>query len=179
MLPPLLSRAAPGEDRLCPGLLLAAHSNRRKTDTVVNNDDQSAASSRAGNAQTEASCQRHRRVASSPIRGLAPGFVGQPPIGLPALARADAIDGGGAGELRSGSGIEHHQRPAVALRLVDRVTQEPPIGADRLVGLAEMLLGPILDRSHRLAGPLVVNVDVEAHSGEGVARLLVRVEAVI
>ena len=42
-----------------------------------------------------------------------------------------------------------------------------------------MLAGAVLDRAHRLAGPLVVHVDVGAHAGEGVVLLLVRIEAVV
>src|SRR5215475_9484865 len=42
-----------------------------------------------------------------------------------------------------------------------------------------MLLGAILDRPHRLAGPLVVHVDIRAHPSEGLVLLLMRVEAVI
>src|SRR5262245_66301044 len=42
-----------------------------------------------------------------------------------------------------------------------------------------MFLGAVLDRSHRLAGPLVVHVDVGPHAGEGLLLLLVRIEAVI
>src|SRR6266545_547804 len=68
---------------------------------------------------------------------------------------------------------------AAVAGLFDRLSQDAPVGADRLVGLAKMLLGAILDRAHRLAGPLVVHVDVSAHASEGLVLLLVRIEAVI
>ena len=42
-----------------------------------------------------------------------------------------------------------------------------------------MLPGAVLDRAHRLAGPLVVHVDVRAHARVGLVLLLVRIEAVI
>ena len=75
--------------------------------------------------------------------------------------------------------IEHHHRLLALARLLDRLPQQAAIGADRLVGRAEMLVGAVLDRAHRLAGPLVVHVDVGAHAGIGLVLLLVRIEAVV
>src|SRR5262249_3972490 len=114
-----------------------------------------------------------------PARRLAPGLIGLPPIDLPALARTDAVDGRGAGDLRGGSGIEHHQRLAATAGFIDSAPQDAAIGADRLVRLPAMFLAAVLDRPHRLAGPLIVHVDVGAHAGEGRLFLLVRIEAVI
>ncbi len=42
-----------------------------------------------------------------------------------------------------------------------------------------MLAGPVLDRAHRFAGPLVVHIDVGAHARIGRVLLLVRIEAVV
>ena len=63
--------------------------------------------------------------------------------------------------------------------LIDGAAQDPPVGADRLIRLAEMLAGAVLYGPHRLAGPLVIDVDVSTHSGEGLVLLLVRIEAVV
>src|SRR5262245_58868921 len=122
---------------------------------------------------------RGTSAAIRPTRRLPPGLVGLAPIGLPAVGRTDPIDGGRPGHVGSGGGIDHHGRPAAAAGSVDGRAQNPPIGADRLVRLPEMLLGAILDRTHGLAGPLVVHVDVRPHAGEGRVLLLVRIEAVI
>src|SRR5690348_18105419 len=54
---------------------------------------------------------------------------------------------------------------------------QPPVSGDRLVGGAEVLLGAVLDGAHRLAGPLIVHVDVGAHAGEGLVLLLVRIRS--
>ena len=113
------------------------------------------------------------------LDALSPLRIGRLPIALPIIARADAVDRGRAGHLRGGGFIEQHRRPAARASRRDGVAQQAPIGADRLVGLAEMLAGAVLDRAHGLAGPLVVHVDVGPHAGEGLVRLLVRIEAVL
>src|SRR5262249_17176801 len=114
-----------------------------------------------------------------PGRRLAPGLIGLLPVDLPAVGRTDAVDGRGTGDLRGGSGIEHHQRLAATAGFIDGAAPDAAVGADRLVGLPEMVLAAVLDRPHRLAGPLIVHVDVGAHAGEGRLFLLVRIETVI
>src|SRR5262245_50936284 len=133
-------------------------------------------------AQT-AAVRMPRRVkgtsaAIRPARRLPPGLVGLAPIGLPAVARTDPINGGRPGHVGSGGGIEHHRRPTATAGRIDGGAQNPPIGADRLVRLPEMLLCAILDRPHGLAGPLVVDVYVHSHARGGRVLLLGRVEAV-
>src|SRR5262245_56218661 len=113
-----------------------------------------------------------------PARGLAARGVRRLPVALP-VARADAVDRRRAGDLLGGGRVEHHQRPAALAGLLDGPAQNAAIGADRLVGLSEMLAGAVLDRTHGLAGPLVVHVDVGAHAGEGLVLLLVRIETVV
>src|SRR5690606_39214112 len=113
-----------------------------------------------------------------PARGLALVVVGLLPVALPVGGGADAVDGRRAGDGRGLRGIEHHQRALAFARLLDRLPQQAAIGNDRLVRRTEMLLGAILDRAHRLAGPLVVHVDVGAHARIGLVFLLVRIEAV-
>src|SRR6185295_6455362 len=105
--------------------------------------------------------------------------VGALPVALPVRRRPDAVDSGRALERRGLAAIERHQRRFALTVVFDRLAQQPTIGADRLVRSAEMLAGAILDRAHRLAGPLVVHVDVGAHASERAVLLLVRVEAVV
>src|ERR1700722_1211985 len=119
---------------------------------------------------------------SMPIRPafrLLPRRVSPLPIGLPVAGGADAIDAGGAGDGRRSRGIEHHHRLGALAGLIERLAQQTAIDADRLVRRAEMLLGTVLDGAHRLAGPLIVHIDVGAHAGIGRVLLLVRLEAVI
>src|SRR5579863_7484059 len=119
---------------------------------------------------------------SMPIRpalGPLPVLVGALPIALPVARRTDAVDTSRPGDPSRRGRIEHHHRLGAAVRLIERLTQETPIGADRLVRRAEMLLRAVLDRAHGFAGPLVVHVDVGAHAGIGRVLLLVRIEAVI
>src|SRR5581483_9646393 len=79
-------------------------------------------------------------VSGLPARGPALGGVGGLPVALPVAGRADAVDRGGTGEFRRLPRIEHHQRPAAVLGVLDSLPQDAAVGADRLVGLAEMLL---------------------------------------
>src|SRR5580700_5485865 len=102
-----------------------------------------------------------------PALGLLPAGVGALPIALPIAGRADAVDAGRAGDFLRRSGIEHHHRFHTVAGLIERLAQQTPISADRLVGGAEMLRRAVLDRAHRLADPLVVHVDVGAHAGKG------------
>ena len=87
----------------------------------------------------------------------------------------------GRGDLGGGNGIEHTdiERPLTMTGLLDGAAQQAPVSADRLVGLPEMLPGAVLDRSHQLARPLIVHVDISAHAGEGLGLLLLGIEAVI
>src|ERR1700688_698638 len=114
-----------------------------------------------------------------PTLRFLPALAGAPPIALPVAGRADAIDAGRAGDGRRRARIEHHHRLAAIAGLLERLPQQPAVGADRLVRRAEMLHRTILDRAHRLAGPLVVHIDVRAHARIGRVLLLARIEAVI
>src|SRR5580700_11291134 len=89
-----------------------------------------------------------------PAFGLLPAGVGALPIALPIAGRADAVDAGRAGDFSRRRGIEHHHRLGAVAGLIERLAQEPPIGADRLVGGAEMLCRTVLDGTHGFAGPL-------------------------
>ena len=123
------------------------------------------------------------RSGSMPVRPalvLAAMLVRLLAIALPVGGRTDAVDADRTGDGRRLSPDRAPSacaRPSPACSIAAR--RMPTIGGDRLVGLTEMLPGAILHRAHRLAGPLVVHVDVGAHAGEGVVRLLVRIEAVI
>src|SRR6478736_2699082 len=99
----------------------------------------------------------------SPACGLAFYCLGLLPITLPIVDRADAVDRRWPGDACRLRGVKHHDRPFAFARLLDRLTQKFPICADRLVGRTEMLVGTILNRTHRLAGPLIVHIDVGAH----------------
>src|SRR5438552_17544025 len=114
-----------------------------------------------------------------PAGCLATRVLGGTPIRLPAFGRADTVDRGRAGNAGGASRVEHHRRRSAITDLLDGATQQAPVACDRLVRLAEVLAGAVGDRTHRLARPLVVYVDVDAHAGEGRVRLLVRVEAVV
>src|SRR5213080_5250466 len=88
--------------------------------------------------------RRYRVIAqllARPARLLPPRLVGLLPIGLPALARADAVDRRRSRQLRRGCAVEHHQRLAAVAGLLDGAAQNTAIRADRLVRLPEMLLG--------------------------------------
>src|SRR5579864_1089844 len=122
---------------------------------------------------------RHSLSSIRPRHAFAPPRLGALPIALPIAGRADAVDAGRAGDFLRRRRIEHHHRLAAIARLLERLAQEPPIGADRLVGGAEMLGGAVLDRAHGFASPLVMHVDVGAHAGKGRVFLLVGVKTVI
>src|ERR1700716_3684939 len=136
---------------------------------------------RATKLETDSLCLRDgiASAAVGPARGLALAFVGSPPVARPIVGRTDAVDRRRPGDLGGRLRIEYPQGPAAIVGLVDRGPQEAPIGGDSLVGLAEMLVGAVLDGAHRLAGPLVVHLDVGPHAGEGRVLLLVRIEAVV
>src|SRR5512139_2004063 len=110
-----------------------------------------------------------------PACGLALYCLGLLPIALPIVDRPDSIDRCWPGYACRLCGIKHHDRLFAFARLLDRLTQKLAICADRLIGRTEMLDGAILDRAHRLAGPLVVHIDVGAHAGIGLVLLLVRI----
>src|SRR6516225_9478600 len=114
-----------------------------------------------------------------PALALSPLRVRALPVVLPVARRTDAVDAGWAGDRRRFGRVEHHQWPRADAGLVERLPQQPAVGADRLVRGAEMLLGAVLDGAHGFAGPLVVHVDVGAHAGIGRVLLLVGVETVI
>src|SRR5205814_7403796 len=59
-------------------------------------------------------------------------------VALPVVGRADAVDRGGTGDVRRRVRIEHHRQLAAAPGVLDGLAQQPPVGADRLVGLAEI-----------------------------------------
>ena len=74
-----------------------------------------------------------------PACGLSLAGIRALPVALPIVGRADAIDGGRAGNLRRLLRIQHHRRPSAVACVIDRLPQQPTIGADRLVGLAQVL----------------------------------------
>src|SRR5262249_12048218 len=120
--------------------------------------------------------------ASMPIRPALrrlPLRAGTLPVALPVADRSNAVDAGRASDGSGFGGIEHHHGLAALSGLIESAPQQPAIGGDRLVGRAEMLLGAILDRPHRLARPLVVHIDVGAHARIGRMLLLVRIESVV
>src|SRR5262249_33828494 len=97
------------------------------------------------------------------------------PVFFQAIARTDAVDRRRPGDLAGALSVEHHQRLLARLVLANGIHQEATVEHDSLVGAAEVLPGAVLDAALRLAGPLVVDVDVEAHAGEG--RLLLFLDA--
>src|ERR1700676_2861718 len=76
---------------------------------------------------------------------LLPRRVGALPIALPSAGRSNAIDAGGAADFFRRGGIEHHHRLATLAGLIDRLPQQAAVGADGLIGRAQMLLRAILD----------------------------------
>src|ERR1700728_5320046 len=96
-----------------------------------------------------------RLVPIRPALGRLPRRLSPLPVALPVAGRADAVDTSRAGDGLGRRVVEHHHRPLALAGLIERGTQQPPIRTDRLVRGAEMLFGAVLDRAHRLAGPLV------------------------
>src|SRR6186713_3657823 len=115
----------------------------------------------------------------SPACGLAFYCLGLLPIALPIVDRADAVDRRWPGDACRLGRVKHHDRLFAFARLLDRLTQKLAICADRLIGRTEMLVGAILYCAHRLAGPLVVHIDVGAHAGIGVVLLLMGIKTVV
>src|SRR6266403_405778 len=114
-----------------------------------------------------------------PWRAAAPLHIDLHPEGFPSPRGADAVHGGGTLDAPRMRGIEEHERFCAGSDFLDLLPQQAAILNDRLVGLAEMFAGAILDRTHRFDHPLVVYVDVGAHAGVGRGGLLVRIETVI
>src|SRR5262245_798940 len=115
----------------------------------------------------------------APTRALALARFAFLPIVLPVVGRADTIDRGRTRDARRPRGIEHHDRLLAFRGLLNCLPQQLSIGADRLVGSAEMFAGAILNRTHRLACPLIVHVYVGTHPRVRVVLLLVRIEPVV
>src|SRR5438105_1209391 len=122
---------------------------------------------------------RNISISIHPARALPFARLALLPIPLPVVGRADAIDRRRAGDAGGARGIKDHDRLFPFARLFDGLPQQLAISADRLVGGAEMLSGAILDRTHRLAGPLIVHVDVGAHAGISLVLLLLWIETVV
>src|SRR6185437_8563804 len=101
-----------------------------------------------------------------PARGLTLAQIGLLLIALPVVGRTDVVDRGRAGDRRSLRRIEHHDRALAPARLLDGLPQQAPVDDDRLVRRSQVLFGAVLDYAHRLAGPLVVHVDIGAHAGK-------------
>src|SRR4051794_14695866 len=76
-------------------------------------------------------------AAVGPAGRLALAQVGLLPIALPVVGRPDAIDRGGAGDVRRRMGVQHHRQLAAVPGVLDRLAQQPPVSIDRLVGLAK------------------------------------------
>src|SRR4249920_1268667 len=115
----------------------------------------------------------------SPACGLAFYCLGLLPIALPIVDRPDAVDRRRPGDTCRLRAIKHHDRLFAFARLLDRLTQKLAICANRLVGRTEVLVSAILNRAHRLAGPLVVYIDVGAHAGIGLVLLLMGIKTVV
>src|SRR5258705_8531425 len=114
-----------------------------------------------------------------PWRAAAPLHIDLHPEGFPSPRRADAVHGSGTLDASGMRGIEEHERFYAGSDFLDLLPQQAAILNDRLVGLAEMFAGAIVDRTHRFNRPLVVYVDVGAHASVGRGRLLMRIETVI
>ena len=129
--------------------------------------------------------EAHRRSGLKPTSPRARASVATParraPARLAAAARLQCASQPSAGAMQSivsgpwkrgrlGGARRRHRRPAAAAHRLDRLQQRAPVGHDHLVGGAEMLAGPVLDRAHALHRPLVVQVDVFlAHAEVGAA----------
>src|SRR3954469_1949006 len=109
-----------------------------------------------------------------PSRLFAPLGVAFLPVLVHAGRRTDAVDRRRAGE---GGGLLQAKRPFTRLALADGIEQQPAVQNDALVRGGEVFLRAVGDAPWRLARPLVVDVDVEAHAGEGARRLLYGAEA--
>src|SRR5437764_1286860 len=109
-----------------------------------------------------------------PSRFLAPLGVAFLPVLVHAGRRTDAVDRRRA---RKGGGLFEAERHFTRFALADGIEQQPAVQDDALVRGGEVFLRAVGDAPRRLAGPLIVDVDVEAHAGEGTGRLLLRAEA--
>src|SRR5437868_14267312 len=109
-----------------------------------------------------------------PSRFLAPLGVAFLPVLVHAGGRTDAVDRRRA---REDGGLLQAKRPFTRLALADGIEQQPAVQNDALVRGGKVFLRAVGDAPRRLAGPLVVDVDVEAHAGEGTRRLLFGAEA--
>src|SRR5262249_23736816 len=107
---------------------------------------------------------------SRPLALLAALLVGFLPIVIDAAARPDAVDRRGTGEFGA-------DRKLTCLIFVYEVQKDSTIENDALVCRAEVLFCAVGDAAGRLAGKLVVDVDIETHAGEGFRLLLGGVES--
>src|SRR5207302_10489298 len=114
-----------------------------------------------------------------PARAAAPAGVEVLPVGLPALGRAHAVDRDRPADRGRARRVEPHRRLLAVLHLTDRRQEHAPVGDDRLIAVAEMLARAVLDAALALDRPLIMDVDVEAHAGEGLRRLFGDVVAVL
>src|SRR3954447_9430272 len=109
-----------------------------------------------------------------PSRFLPPLGVAFLPVLVHAGRRTDAVDRRRAGE---GGGLLQAKRSFTGLALANGIEQQPAVQDDALVRGREVFLRAVGDAPRGLARPLVVDVDVEAHPGEGAGCLLLRAEA--
>src|SRR5258708_2576201 len=116
-------------------------------------------------------------VGLPPLRLLPAVGVALLPVLLHPVGRADAVDRGRAGEAIGALRVEHHQRLLARLIFLDRIQKNTAVEHDAFIGRTQVFARPVGNAALRLAGPLVVDIDVESHSGEGLAALLVGVEA--
>src|SRR5260370_34410889 len=92
-----------------------------------------------------------RKSRRRPTRAAAPPRVEFLPVGLPALARAHAVDRDRAADGGGARLIEPHRRLLAVTHLADRRQQHPPTGDDYLVAIPQMLAGAVLDAHLSLA----------------------------
>src|SRR5262245_36569963 len=124
---------------------------------------------------------RHQRRASvrRPARILAAALVEFLPIRFPADGRSHAVDGRGAANGSRTHRVEAHRRLLAVAHLADGRQQQAAIGNDRLVAVPQMLARAVLDPALAFDRPLIVDVDVEAHAGEGLGLLFGDIVAIV
>src|SRR5258707_14106954 len=88
-----------------------------------------------------------------PWRAATPLHIDLHPEGFPSPRGTDAVHGGRTLNAPRMRGIEEHEWFCAGSDFLDLLPQQAAILNDRLVGLAEMLAGAVLDRAHRFDRP--------------------------
>src|SRR6266851_6278071 len=139
-------------------------SGAHSRDPLARNDEEKPSLNRPEMGHLVGDLGGNRR---GPWRAATPLDVDFHPEGFPSARWPDAVHGRGTLDASRMRGIEEHERFGAAGDLLDFLPQQTAILHDRLVGLAEMLAGAVLNRAHRFHRPLVVHVDVGPHTGVG------------